>query len=157
MFYVSNSERQPHSFQAVITCEMYLNLELQPRFSKGYKWKCFSELVFFCANSNFFSPADFLLELKYSMTTWQEPGKTNQSWTNSKVFPKDVWGLKSPLLNFGVFCGPFLSILSIVFFFLFRNSNLPVFGKLLLFSVARTYFPEVLRNFFEWFIFIVFF
>lgn len=111
IFYVSKSEKQPHSFQTEITCKMYQNLELQPRFSKDTtRENAFQCLSFFCANSNFFSHADFLLELQYSMMTWQEPGVISH-----ELIPKYVWGLKPPFSQLWSVLWSFLSILSILF------------------------------------------
>lgn len=154
-FYVSKSKRQPHSFQTEITCEMCLNLELQPRFSKEHKKrKCFSELFLFQCQQQFFFSCWFSSGTKI----FRHDRNLERLISHElipKYFPKYVWGLKLPLLNFEVFCGPFLAFCQSSF--CFRKSNLPVFGKFLSFSVARTSFPEVVRNFLEWFICKIFF
>lgn len=50
----------------------------------------FQSLFFFCSISKFFYPADFLSELKYSMTTWQKPERDNSvtDYSILMCFPK---------------------------------------------------------------------
>lgn len=63
-------------------------LSCSPDLVRDTRENAFQNSSFFCVNSIFFLLLIFFLQLKYSVMTWEEPGKTNQSWTNSQVFPK---------------------------------------------------------------------